>query len=295
MRYWIATCYISKLPIKITEPVVMIIVRESRYRHDYGPRTCSPTDLYVPFGYPVYGKYNDYGGIEEIENAVEVISYFRSMDIEPSFADISEENLERKLSDIVCGNCSCNGLRLEAFLVKRDLYELLIKNAASRRIYHKDETLGHQMERLIKFSINEVREQHTYFKKMDIPFRTRSSTYLNDFRLQLCEDDDDITMFLKGKLIENPRDEIVAKLVEIILFYNVLMYLRMGYFAISGDGSQSEERYMHTLVAKYVLDQADKAYEEYLQVNTDLAPEELDDKISFLSEPNFGYYERKSE
>lgn len=102
-------------------------------------------------------------------------------------------------------------------------------------------------------------------------------------------------MFLKGKLIENPSDETVAKLVEIILFYNVLMRLRMGYFAISGDGSQSEERYMHTLVAKYILDQADKAYEEYLQVNADQAPEELDDKISFLSETIFGYYERKSE
>lgn len=77
MGCWNGTCNISKLPIFHGDDIVVIpLVAVS---DDLSTSTCYPTDNFVPFAMPIFGKYNDYGGIEDSiitpENDVLIRSY----------------------------------------------------------------------------------------------------------------------------------------------------------------------------------------------------------------------------
>ena len=77
MGGWNGTCNISKLPIFHGDDIVVIpLVAVS---DDLSTSTCYPTDNFVPFAMPIFGKYNDYGGIEDStitpENDVLIRSY----------------------------------------------------------------------------------------------------------------------------------------------------------------------------------------------------------------------------
>ena len=291
MGCWNTTCYISKLPIHYDEPVVMVLVRETHYNMHRSPHTCYATDKYVPFGYPIYGKYDDYGGIEDIENEEEVLEYLNTTTIRDSdneIVEITEENLREVLNEIAHGesNYTVEKLNLEAFFVKRDLYNLLIAEAKSRQIYGKEETIEQQTRRLLKKELNKIHE-------WNIPDEELALWRLSDItiaRISICDSFWDITSYIKKKLFDNFNDNDMNKLIEIVMFHNALEYLRMGYFCISGDGSQSNEMYMHTLVAKYILDFAEKSFRE-AQADT----KEKMNKDEYLKEPGYGYYESKDE
>lgn len=291
MGCWNATCYISKLPIWYDEPVVMILVRETYEAKQRSPHTCYTTDKYVPFGYPVYGKYDDYGGVDDIDNEDEILEYLNTVTICDSngeAVEITKENLRDVLNEFSHGESgyTVNKFNIEAFLVKRDLYDLLISNAKSRKIYNKEETIEQQTKRLLKKELNEL------YKK-NIPDDELILWRLSDIRvakISIYDMSEDISSYLKKKLYDNFNDHDLDKLVEIVMFRDVLEYLRMGYFCISGDGSQSGEMYMHTLVAKYILDFAEKSFREA----QDDTREEIN-KDEYLKDTDYGYYESDSE
>ena len=71
------TCMVTHLPILYGDRVVAVALRPHIYTveggrdyeqilPDLGEGYCDVCDAYVPFPIPVEGKYNDYGGIEEI-------------------------------------------------------------------------------------------------------------------------------------------------------------------------------------------------------------------------------------
>lgn len=291
MGCWNATCYISKLPIWCDEPVVMILVRETYESKQRSPHTCNTTDKYVPFGYPVYGKYDDYGGVDDIENEEEILEYLNTVTICDSngkAVEITKENLCNVLNDIAHGESgyTVNKFSIEAFLIKRDLYDLLITEAKSRKIYNKEETIEHQTKRLLKKELDKLNERK-------IPDEELVLWRLSDIRvakISICDMSWDITSYLKKKLYDNFNDNDLDKLIEIVMFRDVLEHLRMGYFCISGDGSQSGEMYMHTLVAKYILDFAEKSFREA----QDDTREEMN-KDEYLTNTCYGYYEPDSE
>ena len=293
MGCWNTTCYVSKLPIYYREPVVMILVRETHSYEDYhlAPHTFHATDKYVPFGYPIYGKYDDYGGIEDIENEDEILEYLNTVEVYKSRkkkVDITKKNLNDVLNKIAHEEYfTFDKLHLEALFVRRDLYHILIKEMSSRRIYGKNETIAHQMKRLLKKELDKLHEEISsnddeYFTSWRVS-RTTTGTIA---RISLIDMAWDISPYIKLKLFNKFNDDDMNRLTEIIMFRNVLDSLRMGYFCISGDGSQSCEMYLHTLVAKYILNYASKSFKEA----QDDSNEKMD-KREYLTGTCYGYYE----
>lgn len=70
MGCWNGTCGLSQLPILAGDDIwaFLIGVRWGRYS-DSGDQSgyCYPTDIGFPMSLPIYGKYNDYGGIDRIK------------------------------------------------------------------------------------------------------------------------------------------------------------------------------------------------------------------------------------
>lgn len=65
MGCWNETCGISQMPICAGDKVRMFLIVESEHWHDVAQ--CYTTDLWRPFGLPLKGTYDEYGGIENIE------------------------------------------------------------------------------------------------------------------------------------------------------------------------------------------------------------------------------------
>lgn len=66
MGCWNQTCAVSNLPIMWDEDVVLLPLIATTSLDGCG-MAYYPTDVYAPFGMAIYGKYNDYGGLEEIK------------------------------------------------------------------------------------------------------------------------------------------------------------------------------------------------------------------------------------
>lgn len=79
MGCWNQTCGLTQLPIHAGDEVVLFILHKNEFNNDSNS-FCYSTDLWKPLFYPVYGKYNDYGGIEDITNDDGVLTnFFKSM------------------------------------------------------------------------------------------------------------------------------------------------------------------------------------------------------------------------
>lgn len=69
MGCWNETCMISHLPIKAGEDVVAFVIAYTNWKEGSNASgVCYSTDVASPFGLPIFGKYDDYGGVEDIDH-----------------------------------------------------------------------------------------------------------------------------------------------------------------------------------------------------------------------------------
>ena len=68
MGSWKETCMMSNLPIHCGDEVAAFVLRPT-YNVDEEGTVCYADDRYAPVGFPVRGKYDDYGCVEQITNA----------------------------------------------------------------------------------------------------------------------------------------------------------------------------------------------------------------------------------
>lgn len=76
MGCWNQTCSITNLPITVWDDIVLIPLIENRGAPQPG-LTYYAQDNYDILGLPLYGKYNDYGGIENIETHEANIEFYK--------------------------------------------------------------------------------------------------------------------------------------------------------------------------------------------------------------------------
>jgi len=85
--------FISSLPILMGDECVLILMRDKKsYKEDIKGGTVHPTDIFSPVFLPIFGKYNDYGNIEDITKSTitEYIEEFFDSDIETILQDIDD-------------------------------------------------------------------------------------------------------------------------------------------------------------------------------------------------------------
>lgn len=110
MGCWNGTCMISNLPIITGEPVVGYILEYFSHEdeRDYSG-SCYPTARATPFGLPIYGTYDDYGGIESVDDNSLAVKYllhlFEETDSEKLLRSIERDKVTRPSTRVheTCG------------------------------------------------------------------------------------------------------------------------------------------------------------------------------------------------
>ena len=303
MGCWNGTCYISKLPIFCDEDTVMILCIKNKFAIDTEtPQTCYPCDIYKPFGYAIYGKYDDYGSIDRIENVDEVVSYLNkfSFKYETRFNDdvtnyqVTAENLEEFLSAVVSEEIKFEDNLIVPMLIKRPLYDTLISHVKNRPMY-SGKTFEHEFNEKVLSELHEI--------------KNKGSQLLHDKTQSKVDDDEikDILCYLVSEIsiaqfiyVRDMSWEItnnlllrailndlngksntyeINKLLEIVCLKTAFRLLRIGYFCITGSGSQSEEMLIHKIVAEFILSECQNRIDEFLEEYDDDEDKPSDDEI----------------
>jgi len=128
MGCWNGTCLISNLPIMAGEPIVGFTIKYEMYSDaikDYSG-TCYATDYAKPFGLPIYGTYDDYGGIKDVcENSITIkyLSYlFNKSNVKELLNCIEQDQIEIK-SNILKKNV---GVGL--VMINRSIFDCIISS-----------------------------------------------------------------------------------------------------------------------------------------------------------------------
>jgi len=280
MGCWNETCYISKLPILLGEEVVLILLREREYIYDKRPYTSYAYEKYVPFGLPIFGKYNEYGNIEDVTNASDVLEYLRCIDVvnyEGNTLDtksLTKETLTEFTEKIYTEgeyflkNELGKNIPLYGMMIKKELYNRILNHFKNRKCLSKNETYEEHIREKIK-EFDEIPKKYAHITD-EITRENLQNFAINSIEatsILIPDKPFDITSFLKNKIFKDKDEKAIDYLIDIVVFSYCLKALRMGYYCISGAGSQSEEMLIHKEVAKFVLEQCDKKVKEYRELN----------------------------
>ncbi len=117
-----AACSISNISIGAGDPVAYIPLENARYRYHIGDGNdmlLHTNCFYVPVTLPIFGLYDDYGGVENIEKN-------RNTDIiEKYFGAHISEIIERNLPDTRIANTITSGM-----FIHRKIYDIMVKKCS---------------------------------------------------------------------------------------------------------------------------------------------------------------------
>lgn len=318
MGCWNATCNVSKLPIFLGDEIVvipLIAVTDSM-----AANTCYATDNFVPFSFPIAGKYNDYGGIEDAVITEENDMLIRSYEFYKSDGDGTEpykveigDDMEKFISEELCGNDTYyiktnnfsnfhNGLALvSVFFVHKKLYDILIREIGDRVPYNQSECyrdlLKKKFENQISLcrknieTINEIQGKNHITSTFANEWKYASFGEFSALAVSIFCREEILTpcrehwKLLAEKCVNSPNEEIINWAVDKVLFIRALASLRMGFHCDSGAGSQSCEMHIHYVLSNYVIEHIRDYAKKEQKYSTDMFPEDgTKDEIFFCQD-----------
>lgn len=299
MGCWNQTCGVTNLPITWSDKIVLIPLIQN---HVINPElTYNVNDCYEPFGLPVYGEYNDYGGIKKASTHPKNIEFYNKNDFfnSPDFYEDEESDViftENDLDNFFSGYICYDGMyvkhrnshkRINYMMVHKELYDKLIYEMGLIIPYGQIKTLRELHKEKIKRSISKIIEYKNEIAKSEEDWYV--DMCLVDFKIKDAIEEccmiDLITPkttyeFIFDSLMQNMDESLLDELVNMLLFKRALMHLRKGYLVMSGAGSQDDDLYFHKIVSEFVLEYINKKIYEYKKGYED---EEFNEK-EFLTE-----------
>lgn len=268
MGCWNGTCGVSQLPIKWGDEIVLFILFN---RHPLGNIVsggyCYSDTIFHPISAPIFGKYNDYGSIEDAEQNDVVLNHFNSQIKDGVFVltDV-EECKEHNRYNEETGFPSLDDLidviergyleDIGFMMVHKQLYINMIEEMKSRKFYDKDYGLEQMMDRKINEYFKELKSEDE-FKRMIYFLSSR-----NDFTRYFIEH--------KMKYLVDAMDEnayIIQLMKDLYVFNTALCYSRIAWMVQTGAGSQSQESKIHAIIGQFMVDYEKKCKKEYEENN----------------------------
>lgn len=268
MGCWNGTCGLTQTPINSGDEIVLFPLASNVFapKSLSGAGCCYPHDVYHPLTMPVFGKYNDYGGIEEIEgNTENYTKFFQALDIKSSAEEFDEKvdfnSLESILNDgferktIYCET----GYGREDFafmMVPRELYYAVVDNMGARVPYDKQEPYRYFVEKQCNASLSKLKalEKARAAKDIDAVMDLHSSAvgdsgiggYFNGFGAVGVSF---VSTFVNTIL---HTEEGRKQLVDFALFCQAMEFMRKLWLPQAGQGSQANEWSLPLTLSKYV-------------------------------------------
>lgn len=279
------TCYLSHLPIAHNEEVILIPLIKTLDAEENN--CCYATDNYMPFGLPICGHYNEYGGLENPHTIESNLVFYRQFNYYKyiddmahpnSFCKMSQyEDVEDFVNEILCSHHKMyvqlpekNGekVRIHWIMVHKKLYDALIAEIGQRPVYGADATYRNLLSlkyngilKMYRDSINNVvnknaENQDAHIEKLIGELKDRivqciAYDIVSD--LIVGGDFEHWKYFAELLLSENSEDVLNA-LIDRTLLTMALSIMRNGYHCVSGWGSQGNEMYLQKVVADFIID-----------------------------------------
>ena len=300
MGCWNGTCNISNMPIFAGDKVVFIPLMKA---HDGVVfNTCYPTDNFIPLGFPIVGRYNDYGGLYDIEISDANQGYLKTLKFYFTGRDESEKyvrvreypNFEDFVNNVLCTVEGCyvdtenmdsvksekfedNKAEVNFMMIHYDLYQSLMGNMRNRIPYGHSETLETLLKNKFSFvfedSLDKVKKVRDTIFSMDGHYNEGAKMlfymYLHNLSNEIFNKADTFyterwNYFVESMVEdESIREELIKCAVDKYIFMLVLSRMRKGYLCDSGCGSQSAETKLHLIMADFITSQVRKNAERY--------------------------------
>lgn len=307
MGCWNATCNVSRLPIFCGDEIVVIpLIAVSATVTE---NTSYATDNFVPFSFPIVGKYNDYGGIEDAVITEENDKLIRSYEFYKSNGDGTApykveigDDMEKFISEELCGNDAYfiktnntmtypDGLALvSVFFVHKNLYDTLVHEMGERIPFNMSECQRDLLKKKFEYEVSLCRKNIEDIRNMQEK-NLITKDFADDWKHASFGEFSALaaSIFCRGEIVSPCRghwkllaeecvnfsnEGIIDLAVEKALFIRALSALRMGFHCDSGAGSQSCETHIHYLLAQYVLKYIRDHTEEDQKCDTSTHPEE---------------------
>lgn len=293
------TCNVSHLPIFHGEEIVVIPLLKTSRGGVYN--TCNATDNFLPLGLPIFGKYNDYGGIEEthtdVMNEVMLLNreYFYETDEGLMLLDNEYDNFDDFVSEVICGNGiiytkHANSfyhedafMEINYFMVHKELYEKMIAEIGNRIPYSKEDTYRNLLIHKFNERLNEEKEEIKNIDtlKTDIESVNNKIEFIKSMQKKESTIEISKNIFGFGNMVQNETwdylshcilmteksDELIELAVDMFLFKIALSFARTGYLCTSGRGSQSNETKMQCLIAEFILQHSKELAIKYYDID----------------------------
>ena len=254
MGCWNGTCHLSGLPIMSGEEVYLYILEKNKYYdfREIGGCFCYPTEAFYPVGIPVLGKYDDYGGVEEIANKEIAKAILKSVKFKGTLEELircihenhrGDENIKalNELGDKV------SNFRGYAYVtVLKSVFEKSLKvfeDHYSKRPYFELSTKEKKLsfdrvqERLLGYGEDNICT-HEFLTNIGIErsFSAIETKFLGKQKKKVCK--------FKKEVMDHYR------------FCQVMSVMRRTWIPLSGGGSQDDSFEFHRDVNKVFLDTA---------------------------------------
>ena len=269
MGCWNGTCFISHLPIFPGDKVALIPIMQNPYEYKEfgGGGVCYSTHYARPMTIPIFGEYNDYGGLEKIEEkSMIVFEHFKNLFAEKRLCFQQTSRAEYYTKDaltsfeglidaIQSGNVATEndfekGLKIGFVMCHVSIYDALVNENGSRMPWKHTFTMRTFYDRVIqmialsKTALNveskDIKE-FSRFSFIDFPIPHELYTFkdwpLNYYVKQYDESTEDVLRF---------------QMLDFILFNDAVQSLRINYIPQAGAGSQCCEMLLHRVVAENV-------------------------------------------
>ena len=288
MGSWNETCGITNLPIRsgdrmVAVPLAVWIFYDSIPLPRATSVDCNPTGCYAPFYLPIKGEYDDYGGLEKIEDLEIVARHMVCVGLQSEGGELKLSGdgslFEERFSQLMASTerlylptmpTMPTGKRLVDFMLMHEsAFDFLVNKAGKRLIYKQQHTLRRAIEETLDGELKYWHKKHNYH---NILFEESVALHAISYAFHAYQ--------CFGKFYTEYCDgqfpQFKNAFTELMLLGYGLSLLRKGWLCqTSGRGSQGCELQLHKDLAEFVLEHIEHKQVEWRKENNgDLCLEE---------------------
>ena len=262
MVTWNQTCAVTNLPILYDDEVVLFLLEHSRFHEGFFPFTGYIDSNCTPLYFAIRGKYDDYNGIKDIQNAERIADYLNSLGTNKVFPR-EAKGLAKEINEIIHDeNCflSTEGQKqgIDYTFIKADVYDFLIAKVGNRIPYEQTKTYA---ELLRSYLVEKQCTARLVVERFEVAVEARAVT--KDLRYErintgesldymyryVCSRrmDSEFLRYCKGEF-----PEFADEFTDLQVFSQALILLRKGWLCNTGIDSQNSEMQLHKDLADFV-------------------------------------------
>lgn len=270
------TCGLTNLPIRNGDKIVLFIMRFHARRGEGGGGIVYPTDLYSPVTLPLYGEYNDYGGIENItRNGEEVFEHFTKSVSKELYhpLEINEDELKRMHLDGKPKDID----ELVNNYIERGVYEnigfmMVLESVLDKIKEHKEdeiELLKNDAHKFVQIFTKEYKEDMYLSDYEDLPGLGWNNSFARFWRIGEGSYYSFKRPFI-NKLYAmdvDAKNEMIDSLTDLITVQRVLDRTRKFWTVQSGAGSQAENYEDLVMLSNIIIEREIEVKKEWEEEN----------------------------